>query len=125
MDQTKQILLTQGEVLQILAIRSERKAPDIAKGLGISHYTYLSKLYRMESLKPDLLEKASRFFGVHPAVFETPESFEELRTAIDDNRRRIELLDLENNALKTQVALCNARLDECERKKRILEANKN
>lgn len=119
------LTLTQGEVLRILAIRSGRKAQEIAEGLGFASYTYLSKLYLLEKLKPAMIEKASQLFDVPPGVFETPEDHAELRAAVEENRRQIKMLQLENRSLKAEIALCNARLDECEREKGILEAKKN
>lgn len=109
----------------VLAFRSKRKAPEIAEGLGLSHYTYLSKLYKQAVLNPKHITNACNFFEVEKTIFEKPVDPGELRAAVEENRRQINLLKLENNKLQTEIALLSARLEECERKKRILEANKN
>lgn len=47
------------------------------------------------------------------------------QTELLPTQGEIHLLQLENQSLQTQVTLLSARLEKCERKKRILEANKN
>jgi len=124
MAKQKSLVLTQGEILRILVIRSRRKAPDVAAALGLATYTYLSRLYLMERLPKTIVPAACTAFDVHPDIFES-KTLEELSSGLDSLKRRVGLLEIEKSHLETKIALLSARLEECERKKGILENSRN
>lgn len=116
--------LTQGEVLRILVLRSERNAKELAPKLGLEDATYLSKLYRKKMIPDYVKQSACALFGYSEDVFDM-KTVKDVFDRIDSMESSINLLKKENDHLQTKVALLNARLEDCERKKGILEAKTN
>jgi len=63
---------THGEVLMLLAHRSNKKASEVCKGLEINT-SHLSRLYRSELVSENIRRRAAKFFGVSESVFLTGE----------------------------------------------------
>lgn len=131
MEQTKELRLTQGEILRILVVRDGRSADELAKLMGYNSYTYLSRLYLRKELTMAQLETASKVLGVHPDIF-NPKSVDELAEIVHLNKTMIAELKAEQQFLSAKIERLEEekrnmafRLEECENKRRILERAKN
>lgn len=123
---TKELILSHGEIFLVLVRRDGRSAPDIARALGFSSgYTYLSRLYMKEVLSKKLITQICAVLDACPSVFDQPFTFSELNARLNGHERRIVVLEAEKEHLQTKVALLNARLDECEQQRSILQAKRN
>ena len=116
--------LSQGEILLILVHRCGRKAQEVAEGLSLSQYTYLSRLYKREKLPDKIIRSASSFFNMPETIFETS-SLAELSEKMDALEGRVKILESDKVLLEAKVCNLSARLEECERKKGLLESRQN
>lgn len=116
--------LSQWEILLILVHRCERKAQEVAEGLGLSQYTYLSRLYKRESLPSHLIQKAATFFNMPETIFEKT-TLTGLTEQLKALSLRVRVLETDKTLLEARVTNLSARLEECEEKKRILSAKSN
>lgn len=107
------LILTQGEVLMILANRAKPKGigrDEIAAALGIEPGS-VSRIYRYKALSHQQIISACNLFGVPPEVFDPEKTVTSLfqlladqQRQISENRERIDRLEREKGNCEIEKA---------------------
>lgn len=104
----------QGKVLNGLANMDERPIMELGKLLGITP-TYISRLFKMEKLSEEIIQRACVLFGVEPSVF-----YDENDPAVVPNNKKLSIFDYEDQ-IKTLEASIKRLAAELEREKAMTD----